>query len=264
MPASIRKRTGRIYQAHQAGRDRYQLDEAALLHDGFVTWEPQRVELPSGRVVSNRFVLWVYDDVPAAKPAGAYESLERAVAAPPPPPPPEPEPEPEPAGRAWPPQRRYTPRGPRTTRHKGITRIDRPAGAQPDGRRITASYGYMVRVRWKNRMHQKWFSDRKHGDRLGALGAALDWRDAIERRLGKPRTNRTVVGAARSNTGKLGVYRRTIAGKPRFEVAWVDGEGRQRRTSVSIDKYGERRALRRAVRCREMGEIGRLRAPRAR
>ena len=53
----------------------------------------------------------------------------------------------------------------KTTKYKGVTRIDRDAGRQSDGRRITATHGYMVRVFWRKERHQAFFSDLKYGDR---------------------------------------------------------------------------------------------------
>jgi hypothetical protein len=47
------------------------------------------------------------------------------------------------------------PRGPRTTKHKNITRIDHPA---------KRTHGYNVRVAWKGEKHGKFFSDRIYGD----------------------------------------------------------------------------------------------------
>jgi hypothetical protein len=130
---------------------------------------------------------------------------------------------------------------PKTTRHKGITRIDYPP---------KRTFGYMARVPWQGKMHQKFFSDKKHGDRLGALAAALEWRDKTERDLGKPRSEEPVAAAApTSNTGVLGVSRVMSGGKAKMQVTWTEN-GRVRRTSFSIDRHGERGALKlaRAVR----------------
>jgi hypothetical protein len=80
------------------------------------------------------------------------------------------------------------------------------------------------------------FSDLKYGDRLAALAAAVAWRDHTEARIGKPRTDRTVIGYANSNTGELGSSRRTVGGHAVFEVAWRDPSGKARRTKYSIDK----------------------------
>ena len=132
--------------------------------------------------------------------------------------------------------------------HKGLTRCDYPERHM---------VGYMVRVTWAGVRRQKFFADNKHGDRLGALAAALDWRNQQERELGKPRTERLIFGKATSNTGIPGVTRLIRAGHPVLQVTWYEN-GRQRRTSISIDKHGERAALALARRIRAEAEQRRL------
>jgi len=163
-----------------------------------------------------------------------------------------------PARRQW---RNAGPARKKTTKYKGVTRIDREAGRQPDGRRITATHGYMVRVFWRKARHQAYFSDRKYGDRLAALDAAVAWRDNTVERIGKPRTDRTIIGYANSNTGELGISRRTVSGHDVFEVAWRDPSGKTRRTKYSIDKNGEKRALQKAKKARRLGELRRVQEP---
>jgi hypothetical protein len=46
----------------------------------------------------------------------------------------------------------------------------------------------------------KFFSDKKYGDRLGALTAALEWRDQTERELGKPRSEEPVISPTPTST----------------------------------------------------------------
>ncbi len=133
------------------------------------------------------------------------------------------------------------PRAPRTTRYKSLTRCDYPAKSM---------VGYMVRVNWCGQRQQAFFSDAKHGDRLGSLAAALEWRDRVERDLGKPRTEQLIIGVAASNTGIPGVTRLMRDGHPAFQVSWYEN-GRMRRTSISIDKHGEAEALQKAREIRE-------------
>jgi len=141
--------------------------------------------------------------------------------------------------------RRGRPRGAaRTTRYKSLTRCD-----YVDHQMV----GYMVRVVWKGERRQAFFSDHKYGDRLGALAAALAWRDQMERELGKPRSEAPLGNnAPPSNTGVFGVSRMLRAGLPSLQVTWYEG-GRLRRTSISISKYGEAEAMRmaRALRARD-------------
>jgi hypothetical protein len=140
---------------------------------------------------------------------------------------------------------------PKTTKHKGITRIDHPA---------KRTFGYFVRVTWNKQRRSKFFSDSVYGDRLAALGAALDWRNEAERELGKPRTERQVIGVSRTTTGIVGVRRTTKDGREVYEATWREGK-RIRRTSYSIAKHGESRALSLARRARERYERLRHRSP---
>ncbi|MEI7768458.1 MAG: AP2/ERF family transcription factor [Chloroflexales bacterium] len=140
---------------------------------------------------------------------------------------------------------------PKTTKHKGITRIDHPA---------KRTFGYFVRVTWNKQRRSKFFSDSVHGDRLAALGAALEWRNEAERELGKPRTERQVIGVSRTSTGIVGVRRALKDGREVYEATWRDGS-RIRRTSYSIAKHGERRALSLARRAREKYEKARHHMP---
>lgn len=156
------------------------------------------------------------------------------------------------------------PRSAKTTRHKGITRVDVMAGHHPDGRRRRASHGYMARVIWQGKIYIKWFADARHGDRLGAFVAAVEWRNQQEQRVGKPRTEVLVIGKARTNTGLVGIAER-IRGpqhRPVIEVTWRTVTGRGRRTTYSITKYGRRGALARAKAKRRREERARHGDPR--
>jgi hypothetical protein len=140
---------------------------------------------------------------------------------------------------------------PKTTKHKGITRIDHPA---------KRTFGYFVRVTWNKQRRSKFFSDSVHGDRLAALAAALEWRNQAERELGKPRTERQVIGVSRTSTGIVGVRRAVKDGREVYEATWREGN-RIRRTSYSIAKHGERRAFALARRARAKYERVRQRMP---
>jgi hypothetical protein len=147
-------------------------------------------------------------------------------------------------------------RGPRTTRHKNITRIDHPA---------KRTHGYNVRIAWKGEKYGKFFSDRVYGDRLGALSAAIDWRDKTERKIGKPRTEHQVVGwHSRNNTGVVGVRRRKRGNVEVFEATWISRTDKRKRvtTCFSIARHGEKKAFKLALRARQNGERVRWSAPR--
>jgi hypothetical protein len=140
----------------------------------------------------------------------------------------------------------------RTVRHKNLTRIDHPK---------KNTHGYFVRIQWKGQRRSKFFSDRVHGDRLAALVAALEWRDATEKELGKPRTERQVLGTIYSSTGIPGVRRRREGHTEYYEATWTTTVGKQRRTKFSIARHGEKRALQLARKARQQGERERLRTP---
>jgi hypothetical protein len=140
---------------------------------------------------------------------------------------------------------------PKTTKYKGITRIDHPA---------KRTFGYFVRVTWNKQRRSKFFSDSVYGDRLAALATALEWRNSAEQELGKPRTERQVIGVARTDTGIVGVRRTMKDGRDVYEATWRDGN-RIRRTSYSVAKHGARRALALARRAREKYEKQRQLTP---
>jgi hypothetical protein len=149
-------------------------------------------------------------------------------------------------------------RGPKNTRYKNITRIDHPA---------KRTHGYNVRVTWKGQKYGKFFSDGIAGDRLAALAAAIDWRDRIEKQIGKPRTEHHVVGFhSRNNTGVVGVRRRKRGTIEVFEATWIARGDTCKRvaTSYSIARHGEKKAFKLALRARQQGERMRWSAPRVR
>ena len=139
--------------------------------------------------------------------------------------------------------------------HKGISRIDCPE---------RKTVGWYVRVRLKNVTKSKFFSDSKYGGKESALEAALEHRNQMEKELGKPRTDWVIVGEnPRNNSGVVGVRRavKKYVGKDGavylnevYEVSWNAGREKKGRTSVSIKKYGEAGAFRRACAIRRKKE----------
>lgn len=126
-----------------------------------------------------------------------------------------------------------------TSGYRGVSRVD-------SYRRN--SHGWYVRVRFKGEVHSKFFTDSVHGGSDRALKKAVAYRNRLERELGKPRTDRTlIITPSRNNTGIVGVKRILKEGAPVFEVTWCPQPNVLQRTSVSIRKYGEEEALRRAA-----------------
>jgi hypothetical protein len=130
--------------------------------------------------------------------------------------------------------------------HKGISRIDSETNK---------THGWYVRVQYLGTTHAKFFSDSAHGGEQKALQKAVKHRNSIERELGKPRTDRTVTAVSSRNTsGVQGVKRVAKAGGYAYEVTWSPAPGQVHRTTVSIKKYGEDEAFRRACRIRQQKE----------
>lgn len=253
---STRTHGGKVFVLDGHGQNRMILDQRARENPGaFVTWEAQGLVLADRQRVGPRFALWV-PYTPPAEPEVAH--ARPAVELPPPESAPErlneqaaqqevaqgPTAEDSTTKRA---------RGPKTTRYKNITRIDHPP---------KRTYGYFVRVRWKGTTRSRFFSDKKYGDRLAALAMAVEWRDQVEQELGKPRTERLVIGQTRaSNTGVVGVRRRKEGHTEYMEATWVNEHGTLSRTRFSVARYGFKGALRRAQKVREEHERARWRMP---
>jgi len=118
---------------------------------------------------------------------------------------------------------------------KGVTRIDDPGGH---------GVGWYARVTFRRKTSSKYFADASHKGTMAAFAKAVAWRNAREKELGKPRTNR-IFSANRSKgrTGVPGVYQ----SKQSVVVAWSPAAGELHREFVSIKKYGRKEALRLAI-----------------
>ncbi len=145
-----------------------------------------------------------------------------------------------------------------TKKYKSITRMDVPA---------KKTHGWNVRVFFKGKMHfPKFFSDKLYNGTENALDEAIYYRNTIEEKIGKPRTERVVVSQNPFNrTDMIGVRRIkkqtggfSKDGKPNYsdvyEVTWCPRPNITRRTSVSIRAHGEEEAFKRACAIREEKE----------
>ena len=138
--------------------------------------------------------------------------------------------------------------------YKGISRINQSRKHAP---------GWYVRVRLGKTTLSKFIRDDAHGGRAAALQKAVECRNKLEVQLGKPRTDHVIVAdSPRNKTGVIGIQRKWKAthrhGKVYkhevFEVTWNAGREMMGKTSVSINKYGELGALRRACAIRRQKE----------
>ena len=125
-----------------------------------------------------------------------------------------------------------------------ISRIDNPS-----------SHGWIVRIRRDATFVQHFFSDTKAGGKRLAQQAAKTFRDETIARLNRegkrPRAKKLVFRQKRNRSGVIGVTRVDRIGKggvksPYYVVSWHPQPGVQRGTSISIEKYGEAAAFRRA------------------
>ncbi len=133
--------------------------------------------------------------------------------------------------------------------YKSISRLDSPK---------KGAHGWYVRVKYNGQIYAKFFSDSHYESRKESLQAAVEYRDQLEKQIGKPRTERVVASiTGRNHSGIRGVQRitRTAAGYRAYQVSWSPEPGKPMRTSVSIDKYGEKEALRRAIEIRQEKEL---------
>ena len=133
--------------------------------------------------------------------------------------------------------------------NKDIARIDQES---------KRTFGWYVRVRFEGKTHSKFFADKMNGGKNSSLLAAITWRDRTRKKIGKPQTDRMVVTIANNSTGVVGV--RLNEKLQRYEVSWVNREGRQGKTSVSIKMHGIKKAFIRACKIRKQKEEIRLAA----
>jgi hypothetical protein len=111
--------------------------------------------------------------------------------------------------------------------------------------------GWYARVTFRGKTDSKYFADGSHGGTLAAFDLAVAWRDAREKAVGKPRTDRLMPGtSSRSRTGIPGVYR----SRNSYVVASMPEPGELRREFISVTTYGEEEAFRRAVQLRRKRE----------
>lgn len=142
-----------------------------------------------------------------------------------------------------------------TSGYKSISRIDSE---------LKNMHGWYVRVYFNGEIHARYFSDARYDSAEHALEEAINFRNETEAALGKPRTERPVVTTnPRNRSGVLGVHRTlkeslTRTGKKSvsevYAVTWAPEPNVVQRTSVSIEKYGEEEAFRRACEIRRKKE----------
>ena len=125
-----------------------------------------------------------------------------------------------------------------------ISRIDNPS-----------SHGLIVRIRREKEHIVRFFSDMKFGGKRLSQQSAKNFRDVTVERLhreGKlPRIRKIVSRQSRNKSGVIGVSRVTKKlsdgrAVSYFAVTWHPQPGVQRGTTISIEKYGEEKAFKKA------------------
>jgi hypothetical protein len=111
---------------------------------------------------------------------------------------------------------------------KSISRLDRPE------ERLV---GWNVRVTYKYRRYCRFFPDAKYGGKKKALAEAIHWRDDIEVKIGKPRSERLV------QPHRNGIRIVSKDCFPKVMVYWNSEPGKTVRRFFSITKYGRRKAM---------------------
>jgi hypothetical protein len=128
---------------------------------------------------------------------------------------------------------------------RGISRID-----------SKTTKGWLVRGYKNGNRYSKLFSDGKLGGKEEALEKARIFCNELHARLSaipaKPRCQKIVSHDKRNQTGVLGVSRWCKNGKGDkqlgfFSVTWRPVKGKQKCTTFSISKYGEKTAFQKAV-----------------
>jgi hypothetical protein len=126
-------------------------------------------------------------------------------------------------------------------------------------------HGWRVCIKRQRRCYERYFKD--SSDRGAALARAIRWRDETLAHL--PPLRKFQLRKKPTQSGVVGVSRdacRTRAGTlaPRYVTTWSDEDGRPRRRTFSVLKYGEAHARKLAISLRRqaLAEILRPRKPR--
>ncbi|HKG21745.1 MAG TPA: AP2 domain-containing protein, partial [Blastocatellia bacterium] len=118
------------------------------------------------------------------------------------------------------------------------------------------NHGYYVRLSRRGKMESKFFADKSNGGKRAALRAARQYEAELAERAalgGKKREAKSV----RNTSGKVGVSRSTSRSGDRvyeyWQASWNDSKGERRSAKFSVNKYGEEKARRMAVKARREG-----------
>jgi hypothetical protein len=128
----------------------------------------------------------------------------------------------------------------------GISRIEQPEKNH---------FGYYVRVFWRGKQYAKFFSDKKHGGKEGALKAAELHFDELDAQM--PLDSQVGRMSKRNTSGIVGVSRTRSVSRGHFYECWQArwGSGSERKSAkFSVHKYGEEKARELAIAARQAWE----------
>ena len=117
--------------------------------------------------------------------------------------------------------------------------------------------GYMVRISRNGKKHNRFFSDKEFGGKRKALTAAREHYDELVNKLPAAKTSKGIM-SVRNKSGQVGVH---LAVNPStcwedveyssYVASWKSSDGRRKKISFSVEKYGKKKARAFAVIARE-------------
>ena len=123
---------------------------------------------------------------------------------------------------------------------KGITRFD------VDER---GTHGFMVRIARRDEKYNQFFSDREYKGKRKALDAAKKCYKEWESELPPPATSKNVK-SARNKSGTVGVHLSITPSQTwsnvnytSYVASWKLSDGRRKKISFSVEKYGKKVAF---------------------
>lgn len=133
----------------------------------------------------------------------------------------------------------------------GISRIDQAE---------KHNHGYYVRVTRNHKTASKFFADKLYGGKRAGLRLARQYEaELLEQAKSQKQPPRKK--SSRNTSGKVGVsrttYKRGDDANQYWQAAWIDGKGVRKSVKFSVNKYGEEKARRLAIKARREGLLAR-------
>ena len=119
------------------------------------------------------------------------------------------------------------------------------------------NHGYYVRVTRNHKTQSKFFADKSNGGKRSALRAAKLYEAELFERAEANGKKRKQTLSSRNTSGVLGVTRGVWeeSGRPAayWQAAWVGSKGERMNRKFSVNKHGEEKARRLAIKARRTG-----------